>query len=163
MSVSVTIVNRAEYNRILRRFPKGAKKIMADVVGETTLFAQKRSAEHAPLGASGLLKQTMSKSVDRVAPKGLVFSPMAYARSVHEGGIPQPQTGRTPASFDSLDKWRKIKTPHINLYALIWSLRRHGVQNPTPFFDMAKRDITDTFVRGAAHRAVNRFKRSLKA
>ena len=159
--IQIVVINKAEYRKILREFPRAGHTIINDVVADTTLHVEQRALNYAPFGTSGNLRQGFRRVNKPAQLYGEVQNIEDYAESVHDGGIPQPNVGRTAESRTQLYKWRQKKAPHIPFGALISSLRRRGIQWNTPFFTRAAGDITQKFINSATRRAVHKFNKGL--
>ena len=125
---------------------------------------QKRARKEAPVGVTTNLKQSiMADPRPKVKAGKIVGSVEAtvdYAYSVHEGHIPQPQAGRTPASRHALLRWLGHRgIPERALWGVITELRRKGVSRPTPFMRRAFKNYSRAESFAALRTAVKTYQR----
>ena len=127
----------------------------------------RESVKNAPRGVTSNLAQSIDydrrPTVVRGSIRSYLFSDVSYAESVHDGNIPQPQAGRTPASRVAIRRWMERKgIPSSKYYPIVENLRNEGVSRPTPFFKQAVDSYTRADSTKALRMAVSQYQRGIR-
>ncbi len=140
MSITISPKSLEKLTRLSEKYPAVAEKYVNDAIQKSLVRVFGAEKIEAPFGVTANLRDNWTVRTGRF--QGALTSNVPYARTVHEGGVPD-----FFPSGETLKPWAAKKG--LNPWAVAAAIKRRGHLIANPFLDRAAKSseagVIDTF------------------